>query len=190
MKPILLLVLFVILHSSGIFNKNLTAQIIIDENDQAPELVEKIVGPNVYVENETLTAHWWQPGFFLNGNSTNLGLDEGVVLTTGCADLVPGPNYYWNGSANCYTASGSYEPLTSLIPYSTHDAAVLEFDIIPESDTIHFRYVFGSEEYSDKLHTPTAYDVFGCFITGPSPDGGNYENENIAYVPGTNGLPI
>jgi gliding motility-associated-like protein len=74
---------------------------------------------------------------------------------------------------------------------SINDVAKLEFDFIPTSDTITFRYVFGSQEYF--AFENTSYnDVFGFFLSGPGISG-PYANgaENLAIVPGSNPpLPI
>ncbi|MBN2728134.1 MAG: choice-of-anchor L domain-containing protein, partial [Bacteroidales bacterium] len=68
---------------------------------------------------------------------------------------------------------------------TTYDAAVLEFDFIPSSDTVRFFYVFGSEEYPEYVCSEFN-DVFAFFLSGPNPSGGSYTNENIAKIPGTN----
>ena len=59
---------------------------------------------------------------------------------------------------------------------------------MPIADTIRFRYVFGSEEYPEYISSYN--DVFGFFVTGPKPSGGNYTNQNIAIVPGTTNTPV
>jgi len=64
------------------------------------------------------------------------------------------------------------------------DAAVLEFDFTPVSDTVKFRYVFGSDEYAEWVNS-SFNDVFGFFVSGMNPSGGNYVNQNIALIPGT-----
>jgi hypothetical protein len=68
---------------------------------------------------------------------------------------------------------------------TTYDAAVLEFDFSPQKDTLRFSYVFGSEEYNEWVGA-NFNDVYGCFVTGPDPQGGTYNNKNIALVPSTN----
>jgi len=76
--------------------------------------------------------------------------------------------------------------LSSLIPgYTTNDAAVLEFDLIPVGNILEFQYVFASEEYLEWVGS-NYNDVFGFFISGTNPGGGNYLNENIALIPGSN----
>ena len=46
----------------------------------------------------------------------------------------------------------------------------------------------GSEEYPGFV-CGTVNDIFGFFISGPNPAGGNYMNQNLALIPGTN-LPV
>ena len=74
---------------------------------------------------------------------------------------------------------------------SINDLCVLEFDFIPESDTIMFNYSFGSEEYLNWVNS-SYNDVFGFFISGPgitgpysSPPGFPNGSQNIAIVPNT-----
>src|SRR5690606_23084302 len=89
---------------------------------------------------------------------------------------------------------------------AVNDAAIIEFDFIPNSDTIEFTYVFGSSEYPDySTGNPVGgfvgqqfNDVFGFFISGPgitgpyqSPPGFPGGAQNVAFVPGTSpNLPI
>ncbi|MEN8218148.1 MAG: choice-of-anchor L domain-containing protein [Pseudomonadota bacterium] len=65
--------------------------------------------------------------------------------------------------------------LQTLIPaFPTYDAAVLEFDFVPVSDVITFKYVFASEEYNEYGNSDFN-DVFGFFVNGVNvallPDG-------------------
>ena len=71
--------------------------------------------------------------------------------------------------------------------------ATLEFDFIPNSDTLSFNYVFGSNEYLTWINSEYN-DVFGFFISGPgitgpysSPPGFPNGSINIANVP--NSIP-
>jgi gliding motility-associated-like protein len=65
---------------------------------------------------------------------------------------------------------------------------VLEFDFFPLDNTVTFQYVFGSEEYPEYVNAGYN-DVFGFFITGPNPLGGNYTNTNVALIPSTT-IPV
>jgi gliding motility-associated-like protein len=116
--------------------------------------------------------------------TSNIGLTSGVLLATGNVSVAVGPNN--SGSlSNGGTSTISSDPqLTGIATNTLYDAAVLEFDFIPLSDTVKFKYVFGSEEYME--FAPSNYnDVFGFFISGPIPSGGTYTNQNIAIIPGT-----
>lgn len=68
------------------------------------------------------------------------------------------------------------------------DACLLEFDFTADSSQLYFNFVFASEEYMEFFCSPFN-DVFGFFISGPNPDGGEYVNENIAFVSGTD-IPV
>jgi PKD repeat protein len=168
------------------------AQLAVNEsvtNAQAVSLVENVfVGNCVTVSNVTFTgfangATQGAVGSFSNGNTTNLGLDDGIVLTSGRASIAAGPNN--SGSASFNNPSTGDVDLTAIIGVNTFDAAVLEFDFVPVSNTISFRYVFGSDEYSEYVNAGFN-DVFGFFISGPGiagPFSGGAEN--IALLPST-----
>lgn len=163
------------------------AQIIISSGEEvtAEDLVESILEEGVQYFNVLYQGADVAKGTFTNGFSTNLGIDQGIILTSGCASNLEGPNY--NTGASCANGTGGDWILGW---ENTFDACVLDFDIIPESDTLKLRYVFGSEEYPE--YVLNLYnDLFGIFISGSNPDGEEYMNKNIAIVPGSNPeLPV
>lgn len=120
---------------------------------------------------------------YFNSGSSSFPFKSGILLTTGESSVAEGPN-------DDYSAGGSISPglgdsnLNSIATDETYDAAVLEFDFIPSSDTINFRYIFASEEYDEYVNS-TYNDVFAFFLTGTNPNGVNYNNTNIALIPGT-----
>lgn len=119
-----------------------------------------------------------------NSTNANVGIDEGIIITTGTiysnSEGPIGPNN--NGQAGKDNGYGGYAPLTNLVGGSTYNAAVLEFDFIPYSDTVRFKYVFASEEYPEWVGSEFN-DVFAFFISGPGISGGG---KNMAIIPGTN----
>ncbi len=163
---------------------NSYAQIQVTDTVTPLQMVENFVGNGIVFENVSYTGVNVARGAFTNGDSTNLGFDSGIFLTSGSYIYIPGPN----GPGSCSAGSNNGMPgdalLTAIAGVTTYDASVLEFDFIPILDTINFRYVFGSEEYHDYVYS-TYNDVFGCFITGPNPDGGDYMNKNMTIVPDT-----
>jgi gliding motility-associated-like protein len=122
-----------------------------------------------------------QIGEFTSTN-TLVDIPYGVMLHSGSVEN-------FSGGAN-FSDGVSDIDLDSLLPgFTMNNAAVLEFDFVPQGDTVRFSYVFGSLEYPTYVCSPFN-DVFGFFLSGPGING-NFENngENIALVPGTN-IPV
>ncbi len=169
----------------------LISQITVTTGTPANTLVQNVlVGQGVTVSNVTFSGHANAIGHFQTGaNPTNLGISEGIIISSGLVNNASAPigSLPSNHASTGHNLGG--DPLlTALAGYTTYDAAILEFDFIPQSDTIRFRYVFGSEEYHDFVLS-NYNDVFGFFISGPNPLGGVYTNQNMALIPGTN-IPI
>lgn len=155
------------------------------------DLVETVlVGDGVTVSGVIYTGDPDAIGSF-NGASTNLGLGSGIILTTGTVNNEVGglggeqrgpfgPND--TGSAGKANDQPGYGPLTTIAGVDTENAAILEFDFVPLSDTVRFRYVFGSDEYPEFVDEGYN-DVFAFFISGPG-FGGSY---NMAQIPGGGG---
>jgi len=155
----------------------------INPNQTAQQLVQNVlIGGGVTVSNITFTGNPAALGGFTGGATTNLGLNSGIILATGNATDAAGPNS--SGSTSTSFNLGSDPQLAALITQSVNDAAAIEFDFVPVGDTLRFKYVFGSDEYPEFVNSYN--DVFGFFVSGPNPSGGNYVNENIALIPGTN----
>lgn len=167
-----------------ISSKDSSAQLIVANNLTPQQLVQNIlVGSGITVSNVTFDGDNVQRGSFVNGSSTNLGLDEGIILTSGTVYDIPGPCQPANVSHS--TSSNNYDPdLSAICGYPTRDASILEFDFIPQSDTLQFRYVFASEEYNEYV-CASFNDAFGFFVSGPGLSGPYTNNAiNIATIPG------
>lgn len=173
------------------------AQPIVNNTTHTPtELVQNIFqGNNVYITNvkfngsaNNATLFNDQVGLFSNGATTNIGLNSGVILTTGNAQVAVGPNNSGSSSQSPVNPSIGDADLASLAGVSNglvKNKGVLEFDFIAQGDTINFNFVFASEEYPEWVNAGFN-DVFGFFISGPSIYGGAY---NMAVFPST-GIPI
>ncbi|KAF0199656.1 MAG: hypothetical protein FD166_84 [Bacteroidetes bacterium] len=154
----------------------------VEEGIDPVTLVQQyLIGQGVATSNITYTGSLNAEGSF--SGESNLGISSGVLLTSGKAVNSVGPNNAANkGFDN--TASGDPD-LNILSGGTTEDASVLEFDFIPQSNMVEFRYVFGSDEYPE--YANSAYnDVFGFFISGPGISGGQgFANDakNIAIAP-------
>jgi gliding motility-associated-like protein len=168
---------------SLLFSSQLFAQLNVNTTMTPQQLVQNVlVGGGVTVSNVTMAGSASMYGSFTNGNTTNLGLDKGVILSTGtCTQIANASSVFMSTNMSL---PGDADLNNTSAGTTTYDACVLQFDFIPLSDTIKFHYAFGSEEYPEYVNS--AYnDVFGFFISGPNPSGGSYSNQNIALIPGS-----
>jgi gliding motility-associated-like protein len=175
---------YIFLFFLSVFLSTMTyGQIGISVGVSADDLVENIVGDGVVYSNATINGTDVMHGTFVNGSTTSLGIDAGIFLTSGSGIFIPGPNS--SGSTSTNNEEPGDGSLSGLAGGTTYDASVLEFDFIPESDTLRFQYSFGSDEYNEFVWS-SYNDVFGFFVSGPNPEGGMYSNVNVAVVPGSN----
>ena len=183
-----------------LFVFNAQSQIIIDNTapyNSTTFLIDSVLlGGGVTATNHSFQGNPLQIGWF-DGSNSNVGIDTGIVLSSGNISDLVGPNSSGSTSTDMgalltppiFGGAAGDPTLDAIItPDSTRDAAVLEFDFIPNSDTISFKYVFGSEEYLEFVNQFN--DAFGFFLSGPNPAGGNYVNQNLAIVPGTVNTPV
>ena len=134
------------------------------------ELAAMMTGPGATVSNITITGAGSAVGTFANGG--NLGLADGVMLSTGNISDAAGPN--GNTGAGADLGAAGHPALDAIVaPFKTHDAAVIEFDVVTVTPTFSIQYVFASEEYREYVDSEFN-DVFAFFV-----DGGN-----IALTPG------
>ena len=147
-----------------------------------------LIGQGLQVSNVTFQGNPnTQIGTF-SGNNSNLGLTNGIVLSTG---QINPPNGFFPNANITSAGTPGWAPLSSYYQSiygnfaNTNNAAVLTFNFVPQGDTIRFRYVFASKEYNNYV-TTQFNDIFAFFLTGPNPQGGNYTNTNVALIPNTN----
>jgi gliding motility-associated-like protein len=161
-------------------------QLTTTTGQTATDLVQNVLlGTGVTASNITFSGSANAIGSF-TATGTNLGIESGVILTTGTiVDNGNGPHGP-NDLSGCGTNNGigGYQPLTNLLSgIPTYNAAVLDFDFVPSSDTVQFSFVFGSEEYPEYVGSGFN-DAFAFFISGPGIAG----TQNIARLP--DGTPI
>jgi gliding motility-associated-like protein len=153
------------------------AQINTTGGLNAQQMVTSIMGKGYSVSNPKLTCPTGASGTFVSTTS-NIGLGQGIVLTTGTLANVNGPNN--QGAATGDNNAPGDADLDALEGEETKDACVLECDLVPSCDLFKIRYVFASEEYPQYVGSDFN-DVFAFFISGPGITG----VRNIATVPGT-----
>ena len=177
---------------------SINAQIEVTSGNGAPynpqNLIEKVLqGGGVEIISIDYDGKDNAIGYFNRGGA-NIGIEEGIVLTTGVAASSPGNfGIAEAGAAEASTHNQSTATdvdITTLAEGETiFNIAKYTISFVPSSDRLSFRYVFASEEYPEFGCTPYS-DIFGFFISGPG-FSGTFENnaENIALIPDTN-LPV
>ena len=102
-----------------------TAQINTNTSVTALQLAQALVGPGATVLNPVITGAFGSYGTFANGSSTNIGIDHGIILTSGTATL---PNT--NTMASFGASNGA--PGDPLLAFAgtTNDACRFEFDVV------------------------------------------------------------
>ncbi|HTE16607.1 MAG TPA: choice-of-anchor L domain-containing protein, partial [Burkholderiales bacterium] len=116
-----------------------------------------------------------------SGSTPTLTLPDGILLTSGHANL-PLTNTQ-NGFSNALTqpASGANTLLSTLSGTNTNDSNVISFNftVDPGKTSVSAKFVFGSDEFP----TQSVTDIFGFFV-----DGVNYakfpSGELISNTPG------
>ena len=181
----------------------LNAQIVIDNTapyDNPTWLVDNVLlGGGITTSNHSYQGDSSQIGWF-DAVNTNLGINSGIVMATGdiyALDPIIGGGFPFLtnliADPDLLLVANSVPGMIgqAFTVSSINDVAVLEFDFIPTSDSLRFRYVFGSQEYFGFENT-SYNDVFGFFLSGPGiagpwtapaihPNG----SVNLAVVPNT-----
>ncbi|MCS6904283.1 MAG: OmpA family protein [Bacteroidia bacterium] len=187
------LALFLFFFLQYVFIQNIQAQIVVYTQFSPQKAVKDIfLGKGIAASNIQGKLASGALGKFVT-KSNFLGIDSGIVLTTGQIHNLARPNVYPSitpGSKNQFAGDPDLNKLLANPKAQTLDAAILEFDFQATSDTLRFRYVFASEEYPElalsKVNVDGSpyNDVFGFFLSGPGIDG----VVNLAHVPHTQQL--
>ncbi|WP_415776932.1 choice-of-anchor L domain-containing protein, partial [Flavobacterium gelidilacus] len=156
-----------------------------------PQLVTDVLinSPCAQVTNIT-----WKTGNTNNFGSTNgiayfqenspgiLPFSNGIVMTTGNAMRVSGPNDSLMGDGNqAWTGDTELETIlaASGVTLNSRNASVIEFDFVPLIDQISFNFMFASEEYG--TFQCSFSDSFAFILTNTVTN----TVSNLAFVPAT-----
>ncbi|KFE99116.1 choice-of-anchor L domain-containing protein, partial [Flavobacterium hydatis] len=134
------------------------------------------------------TAGDRQLGYYSKGTST-FPIDEGLLIATGKINSAMGPNTYTNKS-DAMVNNASDPDLANISGETMHDAAILEFNFVPDGNLVEFQFVFASEEYLEYVNTDFN-DAFGFFLSGPGITGTYTNNSvNLAQLPNNDAVTI
>ncbi|MFW5919485.1 MAG: choice-of-anchor L domain-containing protein [Halanaeroarchaeum sp.] len=151
-----------------------------ESGDTGQDLADALIpdGSNITITDATYVGEDDASGTFTGGSDV-YGIDNGVILSSGLATNIEGPDNTDDGISEGHGTPGDDDLLAIAdeTVSSTNDAAVLEFDFeVPEDeDQVFFNFVFGSDEYNE--YVDDYNDVFGFFV---NPDTGTPEESNVA----------
>ena len=151
---------------------------------------------NVKFQNSASNITSRAVGTFDANGFEDLGMQKGIIMTTGDISVAEGPNnssgagmqltpYYTDKTMNALDNSGN----------GVTSCSTFDFDFVTLSSYLSFNYCFGSEEYQN--YTCSSFnDIFGFLLTGPDPETGEEVTINMAIIPGTkteanpSGIPV
>jgi len=136
----------------------------------ALSMTEKLRGEGISVSNVQFSGVNLAAGTLSGGSSAGLGFDSGILISSGAVSNLIGPNNSASKSTN-FNQPGD-PGLTVMAGEDTFDAAVLEFDFVPQYNKISLEYLLASEEYPEMIDYA---DVLAIWLDGV----------NIALIPGT-----
>ena len=125
-----LLWLILVLAAAGQTSK---AQLVVTVPVTAEDMVTQLLGCGSAASNITFSSCGTSAGFF-NAVNTNLGIDSGVLISSGNATYAVGPNN--TGSQGTDNGCGGNLLLQALCGQQTFNAAVLDFDVTLNTDTL------------------------------------------------------
>ena len=116
-------------------------QLIVGEGFSAQVLVGNVlVGDGVQTRNISYTGHNRAIALFENGDDAELGLDKGIIISSGIAAESKGPNNTLDNTKDLgYPGDQTLDKIAGLL---TGDAGVLQFDFKPQTEEIEFKYIF------------------------------------------------
>lgn len=145
------------------------APMTVTTTDDATTLSNDLTGSGVTISNATYTGAAGAAGTFTGGTAAGLGIDSGIVLTSGSAASAGVPFSADNGVPSTENGTPGDPNITN-----SFDAANLTFHFTSTSTTASFTYFFASAEYSDFVNSQFN-DEFVFLFNG----------QNIALIPGT-----
>ena len=153
------------------------AQITVGDSLSNSAIVQLLEGTNVTISNLQVNCLGAAMGHF--SGPSELGINEGLILTTGYVRDAAGPAS-WLASAGWYTPGDA--DLEVEVGDITYDACAMEFDCIPAGDTLLFNFSFGSDEYPSFVGDYN--DLMAIYISGPDIQ----FPVNLALLP--DGMPV
>ena len=179
-----------------LFFNSIYSQLIVNNTSITPaQLVQNVLlgagvsASNIKFNGSLVSANLIRDQAGQFSGTSNIGLAGGIILSTGNSQVAVGPNNNGGLGVTSFTPIFADSDLQLLTTNVVNNAAILEFDFIPQGQNLSFDFVFASEEYPE--YALSQYnDVFGFFLSGPGITGPfSGGARNIALIPTTT-LPV
>lgn len=163
------------------------AELEIDAEASPDEIIGSVISGQTLISVVDVDCANGQVGTFAITDDTDLGMDKGLVLSSGSVQNIANPAIVQsNGQyGGLQQTDADLEYLSNLFNGSeTQDACIVTLDVLAASEELTFEYVFGSEEYPVFING--AYnDIFALLVSGPGITGDpNISNqENVSTLP-------
>lgn len=154
----------------------------INPTSDGSNLTSEILGSGITVDSGSINyvGEDGQAATFSDGLSADVGIESGILMTSGRAEDAAGPNTS-DGTSTSWGTGGD-STLDALVEGETSDANVLEFEFESEGGDLFFDYVFASEEYNeyiDSFNDVFAFMVDGVNIATIGPDDAAVSIDNV-----------
>lgn len=171
---------------------DLPQNIDVNANITNQTIVDNIATDQTTVTIDTIICDIGGIGTF-DASQSDVGLDKGLLITSGSAQNVANPGAFFNSINNDFPGDDDLDYLSTIDGNGTlsADACIIELDVFVKTDELTFEYVFGSEEYPEFVNT-NFNDIFAFLVSGPGITGDpNMNNQlNIATLPDGNNTLI
>ena len=180
-------ILFILFSFS--FTVSFSQNITVNETFTPQQLIENILVNSGCVSVSNFSASGGNFGTgelsygYFNSNGSAFPFSEGIILSTGKLNSAVGPNSNFSDDGTGIGWTGDNDLNLALGLSNTFNASVLEFDFVPNANTISFEYIFSSEQY---LLNPSSgqcnyTDGFAFLLKEASTS----TYQNLALIPGT-----
>ena len=161
-------------------------QIKITDTPSKEALINVIVSdePGINISNIKKTGNKKAFGIFNSNFKYNDFIKEGIIISTGFAKNVKGPND--NPQKSIKVNFISDQDILAIDNNKTSfDTAYLEFDLVSETDQIQFNFSFASEEYPEYVNK-NVNDTFIFLLTNLT----TRKTKNLALLNNDSSTPI
>ena len=183
--------IYILLFFTTVFfsQKSYGQYITTDENYTAQQLVEDVLvnSPCATVSNFSISGGNFTTGersyAFFDGTGTTFPFQNGIVLSTGRASNTQGPNNSLSDDGQNMGWLGDPDLEQALGLSNSFNATILEFDFVPQGNSISFDYIFSSEQYLSSPNANQCNFTDGFVFLLKENSSSSYTN--LAVVPNT-----